>query len=130
MFASSELNDFAMGGPNSLRLSEDDNLNMPNSQLPSSLLHQRLNPNKTTIGSNATNQIIKSTAVHHGRSPALLPSMDPTTPVDLRQIKLTPQAASPAQIGHNMIHNPKALKMGMPLMTQPSILQIHILQMM
>jgi hypothetical protein len=51
--------------------------------------------------------------------------MDPTTPVDLRLIKLTPQAASPAQIGHNMIHNPKALKMGMPMMTQPSILQIH-----
>jgi len=56
--------------------------------------------------------------------------MDPTTPVDLRQIKLTPQAASPAQIGHNIIHNPKALKMGMPMMTQPSILQIHMLQMM
>jgi hypothetical protein len=56
--------------------------------------------------------------------------MDPTKPVDLRQIKLPQAAAAPGQIGHNMIHNPKALKMGMPMMTQPSILQIHMLQMM
>jgi hypothetical protein len=47
-------------------MQEDVNLSDLNSKLESTVLNQRLNPNRPS------NQIIKSTVVNHGSSPALI----------------------------------------------------------